>query len=688
MFRLEVNVVRHRRYIAYILVTVLCLGVIAPGLLGVFPNIAKADLPTGYNLYWDDFKSRCNGLTNDEYELGYLNVFFNYVELNWDESTFNVFVIEDTSGNFSAMMCKRTNGTGFYGSGWTNPAEYQLTFGTYPSYIKMQGYIRYYAASGTLMCRTTIDGSNDSTTARRSALDLSSSSINPATLYCTPFEWSQAGWKCYSLHGLSQGNTAGYSMPANILAGSDVPPVEEFNLLTFYMGQQLFITSSLQHLLSQMDPEKMDTVLTVGFTKIEGLEVVTQYFDFSYTSLIQIEYPGDVVNSINDTIPDFGIYAINISGIVSQGYDQIFDAMFVSFEDDIKYGQAVNVPINFKTEEEQETENNVNTWSTFNEYHNTYNTTHVIPQSLGDALFGLNGSQIYPCNVMVPLSVWNNSPDHDGGTSFGNIYTWLWWFPLIPNNLGFNYNLLDTIILSESSTGEYSVVYWYDDKLTNKFLKVKDQSFTDILQEFDCIIIIPDDDGCLRASTWWRDTLATICSRLGIDTSSLLNALAMCGSSSLGVEYVEERPEEMTHILQGYALLTPKAIQKQLLWNFNDGITKLYQLEVDYIDSEDKWKDSFLLWSSSVFYAIDSLGGKLDSLITKLGNIEGKLDRLIQNTSEEESSYWFISLWNWVVQFNPSDNDFANSLQQYDNNWNNMPSLPPPSPLPMLPGGE
>lgn len=657
---------RHRRYIAYILVTVLCLGVIAPGLLGVFPNIAKADLPSGYNLYWDDFKSRCNGLTNDEYELGYLNVFFNYVELNWDESTFNVFIIEDTAGNFSAMMCKRTNGNGFYGSGWTNPAEYQLTFGTYPSYIKLQGYIRYYAASGTLMCRTSIDGSNDSTVARRAAVDLSSSSINPSTLYCTPFEWTQAGWKCYSLHGLNQGNTAGYSMPANILEGSDVPPVEEFNLLTFYMGQQLFITSSKQLLMARMDPETADYDFTVGFSKIEGLDVVTQYFDFSDTSRIQIEYPGDVVNSIVDTIPAGGIYAINISGIVSQGYDQIFDAMFVSFEDDIKYGQAVNVPINFKTEEEQETENNVNTWNTFNEYKNTYNTTHVIPENLAQWLFNAEGSLMIPVSVNVPGNIWD---DNHGSALVNHVWKW---GGVAAEEKGFNYSLYDTVIVGTSiidsfTTGYIGVRYFYDDTLDPMYQFVNLMHFDEILDSYDLIIIVPDDEGSLSEN----GTGAPV---------------GYCGSYSGGVVY--ESDYTVGNTVQGFAIITEKAIQKQMLWNFNDGFTKLYQLEVDYIDSEDKWKDSFLLWSSSVFYAIDSLGGKLDSLITKLGNIEGKLDRLIQNTSEEESSYWFISLWNWVVQFNPSDNDFANSLQQYDNNWNNMPSLPPPSPLPMLPGGE
>ena len=156
--------------------------------------------------------------------------------------------------------------------------------------------------------------------------------------------------------------------------------------------------------------------------------------------------------------------------------------------------------------------------------------------------------------------------------------------------------------------------------------------------------------------------------------------------------------------MSGFAFITKRAIQKQMLFNFNDGITKTYKLMCDYIENRDKWNDSFLLWSASVFNMLNSIDGrlkKLDDIYNLLFNlnldsilsdIASKLDEIANNTAADDSDLqpWYQSLWDFVNQFLPSDEEFAAGLNAIVDIGDELPAIPTLSPvitLPPLPGG-
>lgn len=677
---------RHRRFIAYILIASLSLGVFASGLSVMF-NHAKADSPSDYVLYWDDFKSEMLQLaTPTQYTYQMLSL-LNEVESYWENSSFNVFIMTDGIGNWSFLSLLRTNGTGFMGSGWNNPTEYQLTSGAWPSYFREEGTFCYYNGSFRWCNDSSTNISNPS--ARRSIIDFETSG-NPDVFYCTPFEFNAAGWKCYSLRGISSGNANGYSMPGNMEEGSAPPTYVEFNVVVFYLGERRYFSFLEQDIFRDMMPDHMDYMLGI----LHDNEDMSALYTWEDVTLL----PGaeNFVNVQFSNVSPAGVYGIDIT---DKDWVVLDVVSLISFDSDLNAsyaGVGVNCPyrIPLTPGEDGTSDSYTQSWSTFYSYYDTYNNTHIVPETLAETLFGINGSKLYPCSVSVPRDVYNHSGENDG-TSFADIHTWQWWFAS-RSDLGINFELLDTVIISYSSTGEYSLVYYYSDSLNVPFQYVQNVSFSRLTELFDVIIIVPDSKGCLIGNTWWKSTLSSICSILNINPAgSLLNSLAISGSSSLGVEYVSSRPEENARVLDGFCIVTHKAIQRQQLYVFNDGITKTYKLMSDYIDKRGDWEDSFLAWTASLFAQWQTLDGHLSDIYNLLysldlrswlDDIQTKLDRLIENTSEDDTDHvWYTSLLLWVIQFKPTEQNFVTSLDNYDDIWDDVPLLPEPSTVPLLP---
>ena len=103
---------------------------------------------------------------------------------------------------------------------------------------------------------------------------------------------------------------------------------------------------------------------------------------------------------------------------------------------------------------------------------------------------------------------------------------------------------------------------------------------------FDVVLVVDDPDNLL---------------------STLLSDRIFTGSNDMGFKYSESALN--SHVMQGFAFVTKKAIQKQMLMNFNNGITKTYKLMSDYIENRDSWDDSFLMWSASVYNMLDTING-------------------------------------------------------------------------------
>lgn len=175
------------------------------------------------------------------------------------------------------------------------------------------------------------------------------------------------------------------------------------------------------------------------------------------------------------------------------------------------------------------------------------------------------------------------------------------------------------------------------------------------------------------------------------------------GDSDLGFQYTD-LPLNDTHDLHGFAFVTKKALQKQLLFNFNDGITKSYDLMCQYIEKRDLWDNAFLEWTTTLFTQWQTLDGRLSengpiykllfswNLGDTLSDIATKLGQIANNTAPDDSDLhpWYQSLWDFVNQFLPTDLEFSAGLDAIEQIGDELPAIPTLSPvitLPPLPGG-
>lgn len=253
-----------QRCLSIFLSITLMASVIA-GAMSISVSRVKADDPSGYTLYWEDFKDEMLQLALPTTYLNQMIAILNEIDSYWDDPAFNVWIMKDPDGNISLLSLYRRNGTGFCGSGWTTP-EYQLTSGTYPSYFREEGSFVYY--NGNFRWCSDVSVNISGTSARRSIIDLGTNGTVDA-FYCTPFEFNAYGWKCYSLRSMVSGNANGYTMPANIVEGSAPPEYLEYNVVTFYLGERLYFTFKEQDVFREIEPDHLDYTLVVEHDSLE-----------------------------------------------------------------------------------------------------------------------------------------------------------------------------------------------------------------------------------------------------------------------------------------------------------------------------------------------------------------------------------------------------------------------------------
>lgn len=507
---------------------------------------------------------------------------------------------------------------------------------------------------------------------RSSAYVWSKSSSTADRAIPTVYEKDYVGRNVYCSMAMAQSANSNYAFSKNLFAGS---AMRYFNLVTFSVGIKRFITIDDQDYLQGMDPDKE------GYTwYITGLNDDSS--DFSI-----VLHDSDLV-----VVPNADFYTDELFNLATYGalvYElpeslDVIAGSAVYYRDsgnELKLlAAAANIPYwiddHLPSEDELIDQQYIQAFNTFNSYVNSYNTTHVIPENLAQTLFGVEGGKLYPVTVSEPSSV--AATRNDGALVDGNLYTFHWSMTE-PTNLGYNYDLFDVVIIPSNYAGYYGLVYFYDSSLNPPYQFVDRVSFDSLLDSFDCIIILPDDAGTLEDNTWWQQLVP----------SSMRGDMAVGGTSSLGIEYVDT---VSGNEFQGFMIVTQKAIQKQQLWNFNDGITKLYKLEVDYIDSEDKWKDSFLLWSASIFDMLNSIDGRLNSILNSLTSLSSVIDQIKTTLNEiaadpdpDEVKPWYLSLWLFMKQFEPSNAQISEGLGYLVDNIDDIPLLPALTPVPALP---
>ena len=674
---------RHGRFIAYTLIVTLMASVIA-GALGVTLHFAKANVSENELVLREVINSGREHFTGNT--LTQFESMVDIIEDNFDNANYLVCVACPTttfdSDCFHITLWQAPSGRNLW---YMNSSGYLSTYKSGDPYAYAEAIYR-----ADFICNVTDNYFVGGVVSGGGLIqydinNLPKFSLNGSGGLAAPcgaaFTSSSCGlWFNRDIRKLY--DNYGILYNSNMIL--DIPMVE-FDIKVFWLGERKYITTVNQSIVIQSDPDKMFYVFEMGDSIETGHERVLLSYNSSSNSrgLTLLPNGESFVSGLINVSPQ-GVYAWDISDIE---WSSIYYFTLFEYPSTDVSGYAVNCPY-YLNEEAPEPgsggtpDSYTNSWSTFITYINNYDTTHVVPENLVDTIFGVNGFKLFPVDVSLPSStIPSNNPVTTG------IHTYKYHFSSLPSDIGLNYDLMDVCIIPKTFTGNYGLVFFYDDTLpaANKFVDYVD--YKDLLEQFDLIIVIDDTLEALQENAWWEIFVPN-------DVWSHVDYMAVSGSSSLGIQYTSDPLPG--NIESGFCIVTKRAIQRQQLYVFNDGIQKTYKLMSDYIDKRGDWEDSFLAWTASLFEQWQTLDGRLSNIYSLLyglnlsdwmDDISSKLDRLISNTEEtiDPDLHWFPSLWNWVLQFKPSNNDFLVTLDVYDDNWDRIPELPAPTSIPLLP---
>lgn len=651
-----------QRFLSIFTVVALMASVIA-GAMGVSLNHAKAD-PQSY--YLDDIKNLIVSQTGSSASIdSFFAAANNYIDMGV-VNNLQYFVMGLYDPNTSGWMISIYSSPTQYGTNWYSYALNNING------INRDPSNSYDRGSVTCIDNLMVLGSDYNfrvtgtfTMHFSGAHRFNTTTFNGSNGWRQPCPSSyntDAGYTIFSSVDIIPGSGT-WGMGKNLFGGSAPPTIYTFELMVFFLGEKKYLTITDQQHMYQMEEDKDDSALFISSLNPD-LDMNADLIGLSDENQILIPAPFSL-NGLTNVSP-MGIYAFDITNL---NWESIEFAKVYGSDGYGLQGECSNVPISLVENTPGENGNPdsyTQSFSTFYEYTNNYNTTHVIPETLAETLFGVEGGKLYPVTVSEPSSV--AATRNDGALVDGNLFTFKWSMTE-PNDLGYNYELFDVVIIPSNYAGYYGLVYFYDSSLNPPYQFVDRVSFDSLLDSFDCIIILPDDAGTLEDNTWWQQLVP----------SFMHGDMAVGGTSSKGIEYADT---VSGNEFQGFMIVTKKAIHKQQLFVFNDGITKTYKLMSDYIEKRGDWEDSFLAWTASLFSQWQTLDGKLGSiynllygwnLSSVLSDISESLARIANNTSEEDPGYWFLSLFNWLNRFSVTDSDFANWVSEYDDFTDDLP---------------
>lgn len=473
-------------------------------------------------------------------------------------------------------------------------------------------------------------------------------------------------------------STLAYYYNLNDQFGPPPAPATQYTTLIYFtLGDTEYVTVEDQDMFNTL---KFSDTAQLGFGYYHDGDESGTYLTLLYDDLTVIpggesQVPGGVSN-----LKPQGLMAIDVSGY---DWDTILScALFdMWYDEPFQDWGVTNVPFEKPTDPEESQSASEVAWEQFLVYYNTYNHTQIVPGDLADQVFGITGSQCAPAWVALPDDICNS-----GATYYPLEIRW-----------GFNdlnqslvkWDLMDVCCISAGGD-DYLVEYRQNALASPQQVEVAHMSLDEIFERFDVVIIVDgrtSEVGNLRIFNGWYGSPT--------GTSILDQYFGWTGANGSGIirENLAVSPYDDDVTYHGFSFWTERGIAKQRLYNFNDGLENTYKLMSDYVFSTEDWRASFLAWSSSVFYKLDSIGGFLDKtkrgsigwfldsdikLSDYLDNILDKLDNLVNNTSVDEvdPGSWFPSLWRFINRFSIQDSTFANWLDDLDDFYDDLPDLP------------
>lgn len=655
-----------------ILAMILILNVMASVIFTGAITRSFADAYDSYSsLYWYEFIDEIKDYAANNTEMQILEGIEYDVEQRKEDSNFQIVIIE-CNGKFACVGLERTQGNGWYIRAWTNGQL--IGGGTSENYQRQSFRLLFFFI---------LDSYHDSfTNIFRGSQIIDFSSRNTpfdfvngtaATCWPTKYEEITSNYKVYVLRTITAWDDplGSNTRTANISFEEPTPVLDEIEFIKFHIGDDWYLSTVDQRYMRSM--QKIDDEFDYFIADVTSEYDTVTRTNFFWRDLVGVYVPDDSI--FENVISGISILALPINDFIELNVKSFSNFEYwhnapvgtegVRYDYQTGYSNQV-IQIQLEPEEKDVSDNKA--WEEFSNYTNNYNITQVIPQTLPDQIFNTSGAKLLPCTVQVPDAYY----DADGIQSNPPINVFKWGFGSYYSQLMYNFDLFDVAIIPNNAAS-YHVRYFYDTSLSDPYVFLDTMDLKSLFASYDIVIIVPDDDGVLHTSH-----------------SPLAPAVAYTGSGSQGILYTTD--PIFANPMMGFCIITTKAIQKQQLFNFNNGLQATYKLMSDYVESEDSWKASFLQWSSSIYWKIDTLNGSLGSILSKLGDIEGllisiknSLDSLSSESDPDNLQPWYLSLWNFITNFKPSDNDFTATLNQYDNNWDNIPELPAPSTIPLLP---
>lgn len=213
--------------------------------------------------------------------------------------------------------------------------------------------------------------------------------VNPAFQnYCFyPSEYSNNSALVYTSRNIGIGN-AGWSMSANLLSGSSVPPILPFTMVQFQIGDRHFITLQDQSLFANFDP-----VIDDGeyFWELKYNNNFPDDNDAVYPVTILWAMLYRLSADLAQYVPSvqnvgYFLYAYEITDLVQSDVYFTIDSgeiwsVYVTQggarTDTLLYQSDSVLTFNSPYEPEEPTQQD-QSWVNYTNYYNTYNTTHIL----------------------------------------------------------------------------------------------------------------------------------------------------------------------------------------------------------------------------------------------------------------------------------------------------------------------
>lgn len=485
---------------------------------------------------------------------------------------------------------------------------------------------------------------------------------------------------------------------ANLFEGHYVPPILDFDVFKFNLGDRWYITSTDQDFVLELMPGgAYDYYWT--FSKIDSEGETIGNLILSHTDMQFVPYAQDFISVTVTNIHENGIYAYDITDMIQDG------TVYGLYNSRIVYDLNGQFAIMAESEDyiwleltpSEENQSQDQAWTIINNYIINYPSVTISPQQLAEQVTGHRAFTGSMGIIQIPSGVYqwciDNEPNEIEHGAFGADGYWHYKFDASSGNPNFdtmiNWSLCNACIIPAPNPNwltnylgidSYSFPVWYwnpSDQAISDAYYIGDYTIEMIYDSFDIIIFAPSDAVYLSN----MDDLVTDGGSYGftnLEYDSTIPSVANGGT---------------THNV--FIVSTDKVLMKSQLYAMCDGINKFYDLASQYVNKRDLWDSSFFEWTMSLYWQINSLDGRLSSIYNLIHgwhlndyfqNVLDKLDSLVNNTNEPEFNIWLLPVYNYIKQFVPSLTGFSNwidSIEEFDSNLPALPDITVPA-LPTL----